>query len=70
MIILAVCLMSLICSSLTGAGTRLEALAGALLKSHFNLFRAGEAEQPSAGWDHRRAGAGTPQSCTGEGRGS
>lgn len=42
-IILAVCLMSLICSSLTGAGTCLEALAGALLKSHFNLFGAGEA---------------------------
>lgn len=62
--------MSLIYSSLTGAGTCLEALAGALLKSCFNLFRAGEAEQPSAGWDRRGAGAGTPQGCTGEGRGS
>lgn len=33
--------MSPICSSLTGAGTCLEALAGALLKSRFNLLRAG-----------------------------
>lgn len=41
-------LMSLICSSLTGAGTCLEALAEALLKSHFNLPGAGTARRPGA----------------------
>lgn len=62
-------LMSLICSSLTGAGTCLEALAEALLKSHFNLPGAGTAQHPGAA-GHRRGASPTSRRLRGRAGGA